>query len=116
MYLYQNNLKAKLAGITVERVNDAYTSHEGPRCGHRKKPSGRNDTCSGCDVHGHRDVAGAASIRRRPVAKKKEVGSGDQTRFPGAMAFPLGGFRPHLQCSSRSGRKTKEPIGSRQAV
>jgi putative transposase len=38
--------KAKLAGITVERVDEAYTSQECPQCGHRQKPSGREYSCS----------------------------------------------------------------------
>ena len=93
--------KAKLAGITVERVDEAYTSQECPQCGHRKKPSGRDYTCSECGFHGHRDVVGAANIRR------KYVGSEDRSRLPGVMALPSGvRFHPHLSCSSRSERKT----------
>ncbi|WP_341481524.1 transposase [Salinibacter ruber] len=107
--------KAKLAGITVERIDEAYTSQDCPQCGHRKKPSGRNYTCSGCGFHGHRDVVGAANIRRREVAERKYVGqepTGSKTRLPGVMASPSGvRFHPHLACSSRSGRKT-----SRQSV
>ncbi len=112
--------KAELAGITVERIDEAYTSQDCPQCGHRKKPSGRNYTCSGCGFHGHRDVVGAANIRRREVAERKYVGqepTGSKTRLPGVMASPSGvRFHPHLACSSRSGRKTNEPTGSRQSV
>lgn len=104
--------KAKLAGITVERIDEAYTSQECPQCGHRKKPSGRDYTCSECGFHGHRDVVGAANIRRRYVAKRKYVGNDNSSRLPGVMASPSGvRFHPHLACSSRSGRKT-----SRQSV
>ncbi|CBH23670.1 IS605 family transposase orfB [Salinibacter ruber M8] len=93
--------KARLAGMTVERVDEAYTSQECPQCGHRKKPSGREYSCGECGFHGHRDVVGAANIQR------KYVGSDDQTRLPGVMASPSGvRFHPHLSCSSRSGRKT----------
>jgi putative transposase len=42
--------KAQLAGITVERIDEAYTSQECPQCGHRKKPSGRGYTCSECGL------------------------------------------------------------------
>jgi putative transposase len=98
--------KAKLAGITVERIDEAHTSQKCPQCGHRQKPSGREYSCGECGFHGHRDVVGAANIRR------KYVGSDDQTRLPGVMASPSGvRFHPHLQCSSRSRRKT-----SRQSV
>ncbi|MFB6278006.1 MAG: RNA-guided endonuclease InsQ/TnpB family protein [Salinibacter sp.] len=101
--------KARLVGITVERVDEAYTSQECPQCGHRQKPSGREYSCGECGFHGHRDVVGAANIRRREVAKRKYVGSDDQTRLPGVMASPSGvRFHPHLSCSSRSERKTNE--------
>ncbi|MCS3611300.1 RNA-guided endonuclease InsQ/TnpB family protein [Salinibacter ruber] len=103
--------KARLVGITVERIDEAYTSQECPKCGHRKKPSGREYTCSECSFHGHRDVVGAANIRRRYVAKRKYVGqepTGSKTRLPGVMASPSGvRFRPHLSCSSRSRRRTQ---------
>ena len=66
--------KAKLAGITVEKINEAYTSQTCPQCGHRQKPSGREYVCSECQFHGHRDVVGAVNIRRRTVAKRKYVG------------------------------------------
>jgi putative transposase len=99
--------KARLAGITVERIDEAYTSQECPQCGHRKKPSGRDYTCSECGFHGHRDVVGAANIRRKYVGPERF-----RDRLPGVMASPSGvRFHPHLQCSSRSGRKT-----SRQSV
>jgi putative transposase len=98
--------KAKLAGITVERIDEAYTSQDCPQCGHRKKPSGRNYTCSECGFHGHRDVVGAANIRR------KYVGNDNSSRLPGVMASPSGvRFHPHLSCSSRSRRKaSRQPV------
>ena len=100
--------KAKLAGITVKRVDEAYTSQECPQCGHRQKPSGREYVCSDCQFHGHRDVVGAANIRRRYVAKRKYVGDDSRCRLPGAMASPSGvRFHPHLSCSSRSERKAE---------
>ena len=108
--------KAKLAGITVENVNEAYTSQECPQCGHRQKRSGREYVCFECQFHGHRDVVGAANIRRRIVAERKYVGTeGYQCRLPGVMASPSGvRFRPHLRCSSRSRRKTNGPTGPEQ--
>jgi putative transposase len=97
--------KAKLAGITVERVDEAYTSQECPQCGHRKKPSGRDYTCSECNFHGHRDGVGAANIRRKYVGQEP---TGSKTRIPGVMASPSGvRFHSHLQCSSRSRRRTQ---------
>ncbi|MCS4197208.1 transposase [Salinibacter ruber] len=97
--------KARLVGITVERIDEAYTSQECPKCGHRKKPSGREYTCSECSFHGHRDVVGAANIRRKYVGQEP---TGSKTRLPGVMASPLGvRFHPHLSCSSRSRRRTQ---------
>ncbi|MCS3642894.1 hypothetical protein GGP67_000426 [Salinibacter ruber] len=54
-------------------------------------------------------MVGAANIRRKYVGQEP---TGSKTRLPGVMASPSGvRFRPHLSCSSRSGRKT-----SRQSV
>ena len=94
--------KAELAGITAHRVNEAYTSQGCPQCGHRQKPSGRDYTCGKCGFHGHRDVVGAANIRRKYVGSHNEP-TGSSTRLPGVMASPSGvRFDPHLSCSSRS--------------
>lgn len=104
--------KAKLAGITVERIGEAYTSQECPQCGHRKKPSGREYSCGECSFHGHRDCVGAANIRRKYVGTE-----GYRCRLPGVMASPSGvRFHPHLSCSSRSERKSNGPAGPRQFV
>ena len=53
--------KAKLAGITVEYVNPAYTSQTCPVCGHVHHANDRNYVC-GCGFHIHRDVLGAMNI------------------------------------------------------
>lgn len=53
--------KAKLAGITVEYVNPAYTSQTCPVCGHVHHANDRNYTCK-CGFHIHRDVLGAINI------------------------------------------------------
>ena len=95
--------KAKLAGVTVEKIDEAYTSQKCPQCGYRQKPSGRDYTCSECGFHGHRDVVGAANIRRKYVGEH----SNESTLLPGVMASPSGvRFHPHLSCNSRSRRKT----------
>ena len=106
--------KAQLAGVTVGKINEAYTSQECPQCGHRQKPSGREYVCSECQFHGHRDVVGAANIRRKYVGHEP---TGSMTRLSGVMASPSGvRFHSHLQCSSRSGRKTNGPTGPEQPV
>lgn len=53
--------KAKLAGITVEYVNPAYTSQICPICGHVHHANDRKYVCK-CGFHIHRDVLGAMNI------------------------------------------------------
>ena len=53
--------KAKLAGITVEYVNPAYTSQTCPVCGHVHHANDRTYVCK-CGFHIHRDVLGAMNI------------------------------------------------------
>lgn len=50
--------KAKLAGISVEYVNPAYTSQRCPVCGQIHHADDRNYLCS-CGYHTHRDIVGA---------------------------------------------------------
>jgi putative transposase len=114
--------KARLHGMTVERVGEAYTSQTCPSCGNVHKPRGREYIC-GCGFEGHRDLVGAANIRRRYVAKQKYLGQ-DDTREPsvsslrvaGEMASPTGvRYRPHMRCNPASSRKTStEPTGSQR--
>lgn len=53
--------KARLAGITVEYVNPAYTSQRCPVCGSIHHADDRNYTCE-CGFHIHRDLLGAMNI------------------------------------------------------
>ena len=53
--------KAKLAGISVEYVNPAYTSQKCPVCGSVHHADDRNYTCD-CGFHIHRDILGAMNI------------------------------------------------------
>lgn len=53
--------KAKLAGISVEYVNPAYTSQTCPICGNVRHANDRNYTCE-CGFHIHRDLLGAMNI------------------------------------------------------
>ena len=53
--------KAKLAGISVEYVNPAYTSQKCPICGSIHHADGRNYACE-CGFHIHRDLLGAMNI------------------------------------------------------
>lgn len=53
--------KARLAGISVEYVNPAYTSQRCPICGSIHHAEDRNYTCE-CGFHIHRDLLGAMNI------------------------------------------------------
>lgn len=53
--------KAKLAGITVEYVNPAYTSQTCPICGSVHHADDRHYSCQ-CGYHIHRDILGAINI------------------------------------------------------
>lgn len=53
--------KAKIAGISVEYVNPAYTSQRCPICGSVHHANDRNYTCA-CGFHIHRDLLGAMNI------------------------------------------------------
>lgn len=53
--------KAKLAGISVEYVNPAYTSQRCPVCGNVHHANDRHYTCE-CGYRQHRDVVGAINI------------------------------------------------------
>lgn len=53
--------KAKLAGISVEYVNPAYTSQTCPVCGKQNHAKDRNYSCT-CGFHTHRDIVGAVNI------------------------------------------------------
>lgn len=53
--------KAKLAGISVEYVNPAYTSQTCPICGSVHHANDRSYTCE-CGFHIHRDLLGAMNI------------------------------------------------------
>lgn len=57
--LLEYKLKAK--GMTIEKVDESYTSQTCPVCGNRKKSSNRNYHCK-CGYREHRDIHGARNI------------------------------------------------------
>lgn len=59
--------KARLHGMTVERVSEAYTSQTCPSCEHRHKPNGRDFDCPKCSFSGHRDAVGARNILNESI-------------------------------------------------
>ena len=70
--------KAARAGMTVELVNEAYTSQTCPKCGKRNKTKGRNYKCE-CGFAYHRDGVGAANIRQRTKYRELVPVVGDMT-------------------------------------
>ena len=111
--------KARLHGMTVERVGEAYTTQTCPQCGNRHKPPGRTYSCD-CGFVGHRDVVGAANIRKKYLGQD-DTGqpSVSSLRVAGDMASPTGvRYRPHMRtepagsrpqrCNPASSRKTSE--------
>jgi len=106
--------KARLHGMTVERVGEAYTSQTCPSCGSRHKPHGRKYTC-GCGFEGHRDLVGAANIWKKYLGQNDtRQPSVSSLRVAGEMASPTGvRYKPHMRCNPASPRKTStEPTGS----
>ena len=98
--------KARLCGMTVKRVGEAYTSQTCPSCESRHKPHGREYIC-GCGFEGHRDLVGAVNIRKKYLGQAE---SQDRSlRVAGEMASPTGvRYQPHMRCNPASSRKTSE--------
>ncbi len=74
--------KAKVLGIKVEQIDEAYTSQTCRKCGNRKKSTNRNYTC-GCGFKYHSDGVGAINIKQKYLGRL-----GDPV--VAAMAPPLG--------------------------
>ncbi|WML36209.1 transposase [Clostridium sp. OS1-26] len=53
--------KLKAEDITLEQINERYTSQQCPCCGRRKKTSTRNYVCK-CGYREHRDIHGSKNI------------------------------------------------------
>jgi putative transposase len=58
--------KLQVKGITLEKVNEAYSTQTCPVCTRRKKPSGRVYKCK-CGYEQHRDIHGASNILTREL-------------------------------------------------
>ena len=56
--------KAKVLGIKVVQIDEAYTSQTCPNCGNKKKPNNREYNCN-CGFTYHRDGVGAINILRK---------------------------------------------------
>ena len=60
------NYKLGFEGISLEKVNEAYTSQTCPVCGKRRKVSSRNYVCK-CGYTEHRDIHGAKNILSKAI-------------------------------------------------
>ena len=106
--------KAKRRGIATKLQNEAYTSRACPKCGNRKKPSGRVYHCPKCQWTGSRDgQVGAANILSKALygETSRVLVSETKYRHPYLMVGD-GGKRSHegtvqVACSS---------IGEQEAV
>lgn len=100
--------KAKLAGMQVHLINEAYTSQKCPSCGKCNKTSTRNYKCS-CGFSGHRDAVGAANIRQKYLDEQGLKSSDEKRCSPvvGDMVSPTGvQYHSNARCSSLSRSKT----------
>lgn len=79
--------KAKLIGMEVVTISEAYTSQTCPCCGERRKPTGRNYKCLSCGLEAHRDAVGAINIRKKYL---DEIGSSDPSE---KISSPVVGVR-----------------------
>ncbi len=68
--LLEYKLKAK--GITIEKVDESYTSQTCPVCGNRKKSNNRNYRCK-CGYKEHRDIHGARNILTKTLYGENDL-------------------------------------------
>ena len=71
--------KARRLGMTVELINEAYTSQSCIRCLTLNKPEKRNYVCSRCGFKYHRDGVGAINIRQKQMYQELVPVVGDMT-------------------------------------
>ncbi len=90
--------KAKVLGIQVVQIDEAYTSQTCPSCGNRKKPTNRNYTCL-CGFKYHRDGVGAMNIREKYLGHFGVPVVADMDSRAMKMTPPLG-FRLKVRVAS----------------
>jgi transposase len=61
----QERYLAEKTGVTVEHINEAYSSKTCPACLHINRPTGRHYRCRACQFACHRDAVGAINILMR---------------------------------------------------
>jgi putative transposase len=92
--------KAAAVGIEVnDKISEKYTSQTCPQCGTRKKPRGRNYSCSCCGFRGHRDIVGASNILSRFI----NIRNGEPEKEIGGMYPPSQKYRRPFQKWNQDG-------------
>ena len=71
--------KARREGMTVELVDESYSSQTCPKCGARNKTSNRIYKCNQCGLEHHRDAVGAINIRSKTKYREYVPVVGDMT-------------------------------------
>ncbi|MFZ7942779.1 RNA-guided endonuclease InsQ/TnpB family protein [Neobacillus sp. 19] len=84
--------KLKLRGVTVQLVEESYTSGTCPLCGEFSKQWNRNFHCQ-CGAIGHRDVVGAINILDKSVhkqfTKNRELPKWEDTKYHRVLLTPI---------------------------
>ncbi|MEH7332611.1 transposase [Neobacillus drentensis] len=84
--------KLKLRGVSVELVEESYTSGTCPSCGEFRKQWNRNFHCK-CGAKGHRDVVGAINILDKSVniqfTKNRELPKLEDTKYRRVLLAPI---------------------------
>ena len=76
--------KCNEVGIGVVLESEVGTSKTCPRCGNKRKPTGRNYNCPVCKLKIHRDVVGACNIRTKHLTG---VLNGDDNFVPPMVKY-----------------------------
>jgi putative transposase len=97
---------ATRAGIECFDGNERGTSSRCPRCGHRKKPSGRNWNCPRCGFKGHRDIVGSVNMHKLSFGQQIEFPVEITYLRPGQKSFWQAAGMKNPQLGSSSGLDT----------
>ncbi len=92
----QEKYLSEKTGLSLEHINEAYTSQTCPACGTRRKVAGRSYACKNpeCGLVMHRDVVGAMNILTRATSGGGDlspcIGSDTTSVVKYQRAVPLG--------------------------
>ncbi|MCM2534974.1 transposase [Neobacillus pocheonensis] len=85
--------KLRLRDVTVQLVEESYTSGTCPSCGEFHKQWNRNFHCSKCGATGHRDVVGAINIldksKNKHLTPNRELPKIQDTTYRRVLLTPI---------------------------